>query len=269
MGILRKARSLETILARTLDDAAQKVVGTGQREPLEILHAIVDAVEKEVQPAGRGAYVFPFNELQISVVGASREARARFEAVFSASPSLHDRIVERLRAAGSEVRDLSAEVAFVSEAAPGWRNPDFHVEFARVTRAVPLVVASPRTEPRIELAVVAGTADPSAYSFTLDRINLGRCAEVRDHRNRLIRTNHVAFTDQAGGINETVSRRHAHIEYDDSSADYRVYDDRSAHGTGVLRNGRTLPVAPGSRGVRLQSADEIVLGEARVRVELP
>jgi len=268
MNILRKARSLEAILARTFDDAAQKLARPGPREPLEILHAIVDAVEEEVQPAGRGAHVFPFNELRISVVGSSREARARFEAVFDTAPSLHDRIVERLRAAGCEVRDLRANIAYVSDAGTGWINPWFHVEFARVAQPTPTLGASARTEPRLELAVVAGTADLSTYSFTLNRIDLGRCAEVRDHRHRLIRTNHVAFADQAADVNETVSRCHAHIEYDGSSGDYRVYDDRSAHGTGVLRNGRTLPVAPGARGVRLQSGDEIVLGEARVRVSI-
>jgi predicted component of type VI protein secretion system len=36
----------------------------------------------------------------------------------------------------------------------------------------------------------------------------------------------------------------------------------------VLRNGRTIVVAPGSRGVRLQTGDEIVLGEARLRVAI-
>ena len=52
------------------------------------------------------------------------------------------------------------------------------------------------------------------------------------------------------------------------SGHYRVYDDRSAHGTGVLRNGRTITVTPGSRGIRLESGDEIVLGEARLRVKI-
>jgi hypothetical protein len=34
----------------------------------------------------------------------------------------------------------------------------------------------------------------------------------------------------------------------------------------VVRNGVAIPVHPGSRGVRLQSGDEIVLGEARLKV---
>jgi predicted component of type VI protein secretion system len=34
----------------------------------------------------------------------------------------------------------------------------------------------------------------------------------------------------------------------------------------VSRRGRTIPVPPGSRGVRLHSGDEITLGEARLKV---
>ena len=131
--------------------------------------------------------------------------------------------------------------------------------------------AAPQSDSRsdgLELTIVHGSAEKAAYTFTLSRIDLGRCAEVRDSRNRLIRTNHVAFADDAGDLNQSVSRRHAHIDYAAESGHYRVYDDRSAHGTGVLRNGRTITVHPGSRGVRLESGDEIVLGEARLRVRI-
>jgi hypothetical protein len=48
------------------------------------------------------------------------------------------------------------------------------------------------------------------------------------------------------------------------SGEHRLHDDRSAHGTGIIRGDRTIPVPPGSRGVRLRSGDEIVIGEARL-----
>src|SRR5262249_41383409 len=91
---------------------------------------------------------------------------------------------------------------------------------------------------------------------------------VRDNQNRLMRTNHVAFTECAEEPNPSVSRRHAHIEAAGSPAEYRLYDDRSAHGTSVQRSGVTIVVPPGPRGIRLQSGDEIALGEARVQVEI-
>ena len=124
-------------------------------------------------------------------------------------------------------------------------------------------------------AVVSATTLPNppaapsalfAMVISQTRIDLGRCAEVRDSRHRLFRTNHVAFADVDTGVNASVSRCHAHVEYDAESGDYRIHDDRSAHGTGVVRHGRTMAVASGARGIRLQSGDHIVLGEARLRV---
>jgi pSer/pThr/pTyr-binding forkhead associated (FHA) protein len=76
----------------------------------------------------------------------------------------------------------------------------------------------------------------------------------------------VAFREGAGDVNQSVSRRHAHISYDPDGRSFRLHDDGSEHGTGVVRLGRTVAVPRGTRGVRLESGDEIVLGEARVRV---
>jgi hypothetical protein len=265
MDILGKARKLESRIARTVDRAAQGLLGSGRREPLEIMHVIVDAVEEEVQPAGRGAHVFPFNKVNVSVVAAAREGRARFEAVFNGQPSLRERIVERLESAGCEISDLVVKVAYVTHAKPDWPAADCHVEFDRMTAMAAPAQQSAPIPGRVTLTIVAGAAERSKYSFTLARIDLGRCAEARDRRNRLIRTNHVAFADSSAPPNQTVSRCHAHIHYAADVRHYRVYDDRSEQGTGVLRSGRTIAVPPGSHGVRLQSGDEIVLGEARVR----
>jgi FHA domain len=267
MSILDKARQLETIIARTFNDAAQRVAPAGSREPLELVHEILESIEEEVEPAGRGTHVFPFNRLKITVVAPTRDTRARFEAVFDGSPTLHQRILNRLHAAGCEAADLSAKVVYVAEAATEWEHPQFHVEFVRAAPvSQPVIAAPPRR--RLHLAVIGGTADTSTVPLPPARIDIGRCAEVRDHRHRMIRTNHVAFADEGSGVNETVSRCHAHVEYHHRSGDYRVYDDRSAHGTGVVRHGRTILVSPGSRGVRLLTGDEIVLGEARLRVTI-
>jgi len=93
---------------------------------------------------------------------------------------------------------------------------------------------------RIDLIVVRGTAERKTYSFAARRIDLGRCAEVRDTRNRLIRTNHVAFVEGSGEVNQSVSRRHAHLAYEPASGGYRLRDDGSVHGTSVVRNGSTF-----------------------------
>jgi len=106
------------------------------------------------------------------------------------------------------------------------------------------------------------------YVFDQAPVALGRGDEVRDDRQRLLRTNQVVFTEGAGDINQSVSRRHARIEHDPAISAYRVYDDGSAQGTSVIRRGRGFPVPRGAKGLRLQPGDEIVLGQARVRVKL-
>jgi FHA domain len=267
LGILDRARKLESRVARALTRAAEDAVGTGAREPLEIAHAIVDAVERQVQPAGRGAHLFPFNSIAVSVLAPSRDSRARLDALFAATPSLRDRIVDRLRSAGCDARDLRLELAYVGRAARSWDNPHFHVAFDRVAVAEAAPAPVDSMPARIEVTVVRGVAERRTYSFNTSRIDLGRGVEVRDDRHRLLRTNHVVFVEGSAAVNQTVSRRHAHIAVD-SSGDHRLRDDRSEHGTGIVRGGRTIPVPAGSRGVRLRSGDEIALGEARVRIRI-
>ena len=212
MDILGKARKLESTLARTFDRAAQQWSKSGPRGPLEVLHAVLEAVEERIEPAGRGTHVFPFNKIKVSVVAASRDDRARFSRVLDEAPPLQERISRRLRERGCDVPTLHVRIAYVAQPESGWATPECHVDFGRASSAdLPQTDAAPVRE--LKLTITNGSADKSTYALALDRINLGRCAEVRDSRNRLIRTNHVVFKDGAGATNDTVSRRHAHIDY--------------------------------------------------------
>jgi hypothetical protein len=266
MDLLGKARRLESTIARRFDRAARDAVGAVAREPLEIVHLVVEAVEHEIQPGGRGKRVFPFNSITLSVLAPSREERARFEAVLAGEPVLRDRIVERLRSKSCPIDDLTVDVAYVPKAPKDWRHPQFTLAFARVARAPAKDAPRDAAFARIDLTVVRGTAERKTYSFAAKRIDLGRCVEVRDTRNRLIRTNQVAFVEGSGDVNQSVSRRHAHIAHEATSGGYRLRDDGSARGTSVVRNGSTLAVPAGSLGIRLRTGDEIVLGEARLRI---
>ena len=269
MDILGKARRLEAKITARLDRAAKDFVGSAEREPrepLEIVHAILDIVEHEIQPGSRGTRVFPFNRIEIALLAPSREARGRLEAVFGGYTPLPARIVERLQSGGCPTGDLVVSIDYVARGQKTWKAREFDVAFGRVTEPVVKRPAVDSIPARIELSVARGVAERRSYSFLAHRIDLGRCAEVRDRRNRLVRTNHVAFTEGSGEVNQSVSRQHAHIAYEPRTGQFRLHDDGSGHGTGIVRDGRTVDVPRGSRGVRLQSGDEIVLGEARLRV---
>jgi hypothetical protein len=269
MDVLGKARRLESAIAARLDEVAKGFVRSRTREPLEIALAILDAVEQRIEPTGRGTRVFPFNRIELSVVAPTREARGRLEAIFAGDVPLQTRVLDRLRSAGCAPADVVVELQYVDSAEANWSAPEFDLQFARIAQPGFDGRELDRQPAQIEIRVVVGVMERWAYSLAAPRIDIGRGAEVRDHRNRLIRTNHVVFTEGAGGVNETVSRTHAHIAYEPLTGRFRLHDDCSEHGTGIVRGGTTISVLRGTRGVRLQPDDDVVLGEARVRIRFP
>ena len=259
-GLVGKARQLETAIRNRIESRTP-ARPRGDRQPLEVLHAIVHSVEQEVQPAGRGRLVFPYGQIRIWITAATARDRARLAAACEGPPSLDERVRERLTALHCDVSDLQVKTTFTAAGKDDWEDPAFHIDYARL----PSGGASSDTAVRLDLSVLQGTAERSNYAFAMTTVSIGRGAEVRDARDRLIRTNQVAFAEGAGDVNASVSRRHAHIT---RTADgFRLYDDGSSQGTSVLRDGRDVPVTR-ARGVRLRSADVIVLGQARIRVKV-
>src|SRR5262245_55512315 len=132
MDVLRKARRLESALAVRLDHVAKGFVRSRTREPLEIVLAILDAVEQRIEPTGRGARVFPFNRIEVSVAAPSREARGRLEAVFAGDTPLQTRILDRLRSAGCSPADVVVGFQYLDAADANWNAPEFDLQFARI-----------------------------------------------------------------------------------------------------------------------------------------
>lgn len=271
MDFAGKAKTIERKLTRTVNAALGELVGRDEPAPLEIVHAVLDCAEREVQEIGRGRRVFPFNHVRVVVLAGPRdkESRARLDAVVAGPPSLADRLADRLAGAGCTSARIATEIVYTKQRGAGWADPRFHVTFDRVDGAPASSPGSGTAAvPRLKLTVTSGSASQRVYAFTGGRIDIGRRAEVLDQRQRLIRTNQVAFAEDGPEENHSVSRRHAHIAYLEEEGAYRIWDDRSAHGTSLVRNGRTIKVPPGARGTRLSPGDEILLGHARLRVTI-
>jgi len=268
MDIAGKARTLERKITRTVDAAVEEFLGRSEPAPIEIVHQVLERAEQQIQEIGRGRRVFPFSRVRVFVIAGPKdtEIRARFAAVAEGPPSLSTRLAERLRASGCAPAAVTAEVVYVRRRGAEWESPDYHVEFDRAPITASAVTQGAAGVPRIRLVVLKGAAEKKAYAFTGGRIDIGRRVEVLDARQRLIRTNHIAFTEDGPEANRSVSRRHAHIEFTAEGSSYRVWDDRSVHGTSVIRDGRTIRVPAAARGTRLEPGDEIALGHARLRV---
>ncbi len=263
---LDKLVQLEKRFARILD---RKLRDPGSHfDVLELIPMVLDDVEAHVLPTADGGRMFPYDRVSVQVAvepSAAEGARA----VLEHPPGLEERVRTRLAEARCP-RGTQVEVAVrvIEGAAPeAWGELPFHLEYHARKRAKPAPV--PEGPPRIRLAVISGSAAARNLVFELERVNVGRMARVEDRSHDSIRVNHVAFEEDGSDVNASVSRAHAHLEYDHSSGAMLLFDDGSAHGTRVLRGGRSLTVPRlGKRGVRLRDGDELEFGSARVKVSI-
>ncbi|MCX6626184.1 MAG: FHA domain-containing protein, partial [Candidatus Solibacter sp.] len=120
------------------------------------------------------------------------------------------------------------------------------------------------------LVVRMGSANAPELPIEKSCVYVGR--EVDVHRNGgMRRRNDLAFVEDSD-VNRSVSREHAHIDYDNITGEHRLFNDRwyargTDCGTRIVRDGVSLEVHRDTRGTRLEPGDEIHLGRAIVTFE--
>ncbi|MEO7271610.1 MAG: FHA domain-containing protein [Vicinamibacterales bacterium] len=243
--------------------------------PLEIGLAVLDDVERHVEPMGRGRRAFPYTALTVHVI-ADEASRLRIEAALQ---TLDQRVRERLQELNCDPpRALIVTIAWLDERPAGWNSGQiFAVDYGRAALAAiaaPAAPVAPSAEaasammPDVVVSVLKGAATDATYRFREPVISIGRSEDPTDALGR-IRRNRVAFLDVVDGVTETVGRAHARLRFDQATRDYRLFDDGSSNGTAILRGGETIAVPPRDpRGVRVQSGDEILVGRAVIQIEL-
>lgn len=236
-----------------------------KRELIEVHRAILDEVARHIESLPRGRRVFSFPHLTVKVLLPEPSRRRSYEvALLEAGALAHDiegrltdehvELPEKFRAEVELVEELPADVA-----ARGF-DISYQADEPPERRTV---------TPGVWMKILTGKAECEEYSFRKTRINLGRLTDVVDARQQLIRRNDVAFAESPEPPNPSVSRTHAHIELDCDTGHFRLFDDRSAQGTTVLRDGGIIRVPKGpSKGVQLRAGDEIVLGQARLTFDI-
>lgn len=255
-------------LERRIDEKLRGLLSSSspdqKRELLEVHRAVLDDVSAHIDALPRSRKVFAYTQLEVHILLADPALRRSFELVFVEA----DALARDVRALLDDQRvewpaHLAVQVTLVPELPPDVATRGFDVHYTSAPAAQRAAEAV-----KILLTVLTGVAEQQEVHLQKKRINLGRLAQVVDADRRLARQNDVAFRDEAAAPNSSVSRAHAHMEFDPEQGLYRLFDDRSAHGTSVVRDGTIIPVPPGpSRGVVLLNGDEIVLGQARVRYE--
>ena len=255
--------------------------------PMEIHRAILDEVESRIVSAGFDKRVFPYHRLRIRLLAPTPERRVELEAVARDLWDLPADIRKRLTECGCPVpSDLDVDVEVVEESGLEAGARRHHIEFERAERtakppapALPTLISSAGTvavppptlggdRPTLELTVLKGTATRKVYSFPAGRVYIGRMEEIADEEGRVRRRNDVAFQED-GDVNQTVSREHARILYDEASGELRLRAESGASSTRIFRDGRSIDVSGRDpRGVKIQSGDEIYFGRASVKVTI-
>ena len=255
-------------LGRTVFEGPFEI--SGRQEPPEIAEirfALLDEVRKKSYRSG-GKRVFPYNFVRINVRGVEDSRSSLFKADFFKRYFEQEIRKSLVKAECKYPEDLEVDVEVTSEfPEPGGLWLWIEAEAQKRKPRMPLRRAA-------RLNVVEGKANRAELSLDKLRTNIGRTVDVYRSEG-LSRRNDLAFTEETE-INRTVSREHAHVEYDQASGDYRIFNDRwykrnekgeGSCGLWIVRDGMSQEVHRNTRGTRLRPGDEIHLGKAVIRFQ--
>lgn len=235
-------------------------------ELAEIRLAILDRIRDKAYRSG-GKKVFPYDLLRVELRGVDESRRDLFAGKFFRR-YLEQEVHSALRAAGCRFPE-NLRIDVNPRVGMPQRGEDW--------LAVEAVSQEPAAPARMtgRLIVREGTANILEFPLEKGRVNIGRTRDVYRSEG-LFRRNDLVFEEDTE-INRSVSREHAHIQFDQVAREYRLFNDRwhargerqpPECGIWILRDGMSQEVHRNARGTKLESGDEIHFGRAVVVFEL-
>jgi hypothetical protein len=231
-------------------------------ELAEVRLAVLDQVREKSYRSG-GKKVFPYDLLRVSMRGLEESRCAIFGGAFFRK-YLEEEVRRGLTGAGCRFPENLRVDVDVTPGLPKRDEPWLVVEAAMVEPAGAAASAA-------RLVVREGVANLPEIQLEKPRTNIGRSVDVF-RAEGLLRRNDLAFTEDTE-VNRSVSREHAHILFDKTTGEYRLFNDRwyplGSHDCGIwiVRDGLSQEVHRNSRGTRLEPGDEIHFGRAVVVFE--
>jgi hypothetical protein len=234
-------------------------------ELAEVRLAILDQIRGKTYRSG-GMKVFPYDLIRIEMRGVEEERHGVFTSRFFRQ-YLEQEVRSALRNSACRFPEhLRVDVA----ATVGLPPRDGNWLTVAVASQEKTGIAA---HPIGRLAVQEGTANVPSLRLDKARINIGRVVDVYRSEG-LFRRNDLAFEGDSD-VNRSVSREHAHIQYDRTTGEYRLFNDRwypreqpGECGTWIVRDGMSQEVHRTSRGAKLEPGDEIRFGRAVVLFEI-
>ena len=254
-------------LSQTMADRLRRAVDpplASDATPLEIRHFIVESIEWRVQAAGGGRRRLPDPVIEVRVVAQDQAAQ---RALRAAIDDVEVAAVARLKELACEIpAGFRIQVAYLKRAPAGWpAGRQVAIDYPS-QGGQPLPSSS--AVPALKLTVIRGTATQPSYDFAAPVVRVGRSEAPQDDRGRT-RRNDVAFLEQDDDTNMTVTRGHCEIRYSRESGGFRVFDERSANGTRIVRGGEVIDVPSNDPlGAAILDGDELHFGKAAVSVAI-
>jgi len=245
--------------------AVQLSTSTREEPPelAEIRLAVLDQVRQKSYRSG-GRKVFPHDLVCVEMRGLEEGPYAVFAGRFFRT-YLEQEIHDALRDAGCRFpENLRVEVrasAGLPQRGENWLSVEVGSQAGT-------------SRPIAKLVVREGTANAAEVRLEKARTNIGRVVDVYRAAG-LFRRNDLAFAAETE-INRSVSREHAHIQFDRATGEYRLFNDRwyprgeanlAECGTWIVRDGLSYEVHRNARGTKLEHGDEIHFGQAVVVFE--
>ena len=234
-------------------------------ELAEIRLAVLDQIREKSYRSG-GKKVFPYDLIRLERRGVEEASHLVFAGRFFRG-YLEQEVKNALRDAGCRFpENLRVDVNAIPGLPPR-EGPWLVVETGSQE------MADAGSRPAARLVVTEGSANVPEIRLDKARVNIGRVVDVY-RAEGIFRRNDLVFAEDTE-INQSVSREHAHIQYDRASGEYRLFNDRwyvrgprpGECGTWVVRDGMSQEVHRTSRGFKLEPGDEIHFGRAVVVFE--
>jgi hypothetical protein len=252
---------------KTLFEAPLAGSATAEVPPelAEIRLAVLDRIREKSYRSG-GRKVFPYDLIHVRMQGVEESRRDLFAGRFFRQ-YIEQEVRGALRDGGCRYpENLRVDV----EVRVGLPLPD--EEWLIVETGSQERTAAQRVG---KLLVREGTANLMEIRLDKARTNIGRSVDVFREQG-LFRRNDLAFAEDTE-INQSVSREHAHITFDRTIGEYRLFNDRwyargekrpPECGTWIVRDGMSREVHRDTRGTKLEPGDEIHFGRAVVAFEV-
>lgn len=242
-----------------------------EKTVLDLRYELVEAVEAALRPHRRRGIIIPYNLAILHIYAETPQEQQKYvSAIADVQPSLHDAILEKLTGGRYALPD-DFQVDFLIypekpvQLSDAFQENAVYVELAKRTAATLTA----------KMTLIKGAMLTQTITLqTTGTYNVGRLPLVQDGRGQMMRENHIHFidpnqldpADPNRRINDTVSRMHGRIQYDNKRSKFVYFNEQgstSFYRTGFtsskkLITGQSVPLEPG---------DTLYLGSACLRFD--